>query len=117
MTEPRDTVVTPSSPASSGGVRALATAARAAARRVAKATAEERRCALDAMAAHVRARETEILAWVARGKSNPLIAEILGISSHTVDAHLRRIYLKLGVFDRISAAVRGIGIGLIRGQS
>ena len=62
-------------------------------------------------------RETEILAWVARGKSNPLIAEILGISSHTVDAHLRRIYLKLGVFDRISAAVRGIGIGLIRGQS
>jgi LuxR family transcriptional regulator/LuxR family quorum-sensing system transcriptional regulator CciR len=62
-------------------------------------------------------RETEILAWVARGKSNPLIAEILGISSHTVDAHLRRIYLKLGVFDRISAAVRGIGIGLIRAQS
>ena len=62
-------------------------------------------------------RETEVLAWVARGKSNPLIAEILGISSHTVDAHLRRIYLKLGVFDRISAAVRGIGIGLIRGQN
>ena len=62
-------------------------------------------------------RETEILAWVARGTSNPLIAEILGIASSTVDAHLRRIYLKLGVFDRIRAAVRGIGIGLIRGQS
>ena len=30
------------------------------------------------------------------------------ISSVGVDAHLRRIYLKLGVFDRISAAVRGI---------
>jgi LuxR family transcriptional regulator/LuxR family quorum-sensing system transcriptional regulator CciR len=62
-------------------------------------------------------RETEVLAWVARGKSNPLIAEILGISAHTVDAHLRRIYLKLGVFDRISAAVRGLGIGLIHGES
>jgi LuxR family transcriptional regulator/LuxR family quorum-sensing system transcriptional regulator CciR len=61
-------------------------------------------------------REAEILAWVAQGKSNPLIAEILGISSHTVDAHLRRIYLKLGVFDRISAAIRGVGIGLIRGR-
>jgi LuxR family transcriptional regulator, quorum-sensing system regulator CciR len=61
-------------------------------------------------------REAEILAWVAHGKSNPLIAEILGISSHTVDAHLRRIYLKLGVFDRISAAIRVIGIGLIRGR-
>ena len=36
-------------------------------------------------------RETEVLAWVAQGKSNGLIGEILGISSHTVDAHLRRI--------------------------
>ena len=58
-------------------------------------------------------RETEVLGWVARGKSNALIGDILGISGATVDAHLRRIYLKLGVFDRISAAVRGIGIGLI----
>lgn len=61
-------------------------------------------------------RESEVLALVARGKSNSLIGEILGISSHTVDAHLRRIYQKLGVFDRISAAVRGIGVGLIRAQ-
>ena len=62
-------------------------------------------------------RETEVLAWVARGKSNSLIGEILGISSHTVDAHLRRTFLKLGVFDRISAAVRGIGVGVIHGES
>lgn len=59
-------------------------------------------------------REAEVLTWVARGKSNASIGEILGISSHTVDAHLRRIYLKLGVFDRISAALRGLGFGLIR---
>ena len=58
-------------------------------------------------------RETEVLLWVARGKSNAAIGEILGISSHTVDAHLRRIFLKLGVFDRISAALRGLGFGLI----
>ena len=58
-------------------------------------------------------REAEILAWVARGKSNVTIAEILGISAHTVDAHLRRIYLKLGVYDRMSAALRGLGFGLI----
>ncbi|MCB1402817.1 MAG: helix-turn-helix transcriptional regulator, partial [Rhodobacteraceae bacterium] len=61
-------------------------------------------------------RETEVLAWVARGKSNSAIGEILGISAHTVDAHLRRIYLKLGVFDRISAALRGIGVGLIHSE-
>jgi LuxR family transcriptional regulator, quorum-sensing system regulator CciR len=58
-------------------------------------------------------REAEVLAWVARGKSNASIGDILGISAHTVDAHLRRIYLKLGVFDRISAALRGLGFGLI----
>ena len=58
-------------------------------------------------------REAEILAWVARGKSNVAIAEILGISAHTVDAHLRRVYLKLGVYDRMSAALRGLGFGLI----
>ncbi len=63
------------------------------------------------------ARETEILGWVARGKSNASIADILGISPHTVDAHLRRTYGKLGVFDRISAAIRGIGIGLIHADS
>ena len=61
-------------------------------------------------------REAEVLGWVARGKSNALIGDILGISAATVDAHLRRIYLKLGVFDRISAAVRGIGIGLIHSE-
>ena len=37
-------------------------------------------------------RESEVLALVARGKSNGTIGQILGISSHTVDAHLRRIY-------------------------
>jgi LuxR family transcriptional regulator, quorum-sensing system regulator CciR len=58
-------------------------------------------------------REAEVLAWVARGKSNASIGDILGISAHTVDAHLRRIYLKLGVVDRISAALRGLGFGLI----
>jgi DNA-binding CsgD family transcriptional regulator len=59
-------------------------------------------------------REAEVLRWVARGKSNAAIGDILGISAHTVDAHLRRIYLKLGVFDRISAALRALGFGLIK---
>jgi LuxR family transcriptional regulator, quorum-sensing system regulator CciR len=58
-------------------------------------------------------RELEVLRWVAKGKSNAIIGELLGISGNTVDAHLRRIYLKLGVFDRISAAIRGIGAGML----
>ena len=36
------------------------------------------------------AREAEVLRWVARGKSNAAIGDILGISAHTVDAHLGR---------------------------
>jgi DNA-binding CsgD family transcriptional regulator len=58
-------------------------------------------------------RELEILGWIARGKSNSVIAHILGLSQSTVDTYLRRIYEKLDVSDRTSAAVKGIGMGLI----
>lgn len=60
-------------------------------------------------------RESEVLEWIARGKSNASIAGILGISNHTVDTHVRRIFAKLGAADRVTAAIRGIGSGLIRG--
>ena len=59
------------------------------------------------------ARELEILDWVARGKSNSVIADILSLSGATVDTYLRRIYDNLDVSDRTSAAVRGVGMGLI----
>lgn len=60
-------------------------------------------------------RELEVLEWVARGKSNSVIADIVGISRHTVDAYMRRVFLKLGTTDRITAAIRGLGTGLIKG--
>jgi DNA-binding NarL/FixJ family response regulator len=49
-------------------------------------------------------REDEVLAWIARGKSNSEIASILGISAATVGKHLERIYPKLGVENRTAAA-------------
>ncbi|QUJ75460.1 LuxR family transcriptional regulator [Sulfitobacter albidus] len=58
-------------------------------------------------------REREVLEWIAQGKSNSVIAEILGISRHTVDTLLRRLYEKLGVNDRTTAAIRGVGSGLV----
>jgi DNA-binding CsgD family transcriptional regulator len=58
-------------------------------------------------------REIDVLTWVVRGKSNSVIAEVLGISEHTVDTLMRRIYRKLGVGDRTSAALRAVGSGLI----
>jgi len=59
-------------------------------------------------------REVEILRWVAQGKSNGVIAEILEISIGTVDTYLRRLFEKLEVADRTSAAVKGVSMGLIR---
>ena len=58
-------------------------------------------------------RERDVLEWIAQGKSNPVIAEILGISIHTVDTHIRRIFHKLGVNDRTTAAIKGLGAGLV----
>ncbi|MBV9632109.1 MAG: response regulator [Xanthobacteraceae bacterium] len=49
-------------------------------------------------------REAEVLLWVARGKSNRDIAEILTLSPRTVNKHLEQIYAKLGVENRTSAA-------------
>ncbi len=49
-------------------------------------------------------RESEILIWVAQGKTNPEIGMILGIIRRTVQKHLERIYIKLGVENRTAAA-------------
>jgi DNA-binding NarL/FixJ family response regulator len=49
-------------------------------------------------------RETDVLVWIARGKSNRDIGEILGLSPRTVNKHLEQIYAKLGVENRASAA-------------
>jgi DNA-binding NarL/FixJ family response regulator len=51
------------------------------------------------------AREAEVLLWIARGKSNRDIADILMLSPRTVNKHLEGIYTKLGVENRASAAV------------
>ncbi len=58
-------------------------------------------------------REREILHWIARGKSNSAIATILGISPHTIDTLTRRLFDKLGATDRTTAAIRGVGAGLV----
>ncbi|MEP6343970.1 MAG: helix-turn-helix transcriptional regulator [Maricaulaceae bacterium] len=57
-------------------------------------------------------RESEVLSWVAQGKSNIVIAEILGVSHHTIDNYLRRAYAKIGVNNRTLAAVKAISLGL-----
>jgi DNA-binding NarL/FixJ family response regulator len=48
-------------------------------------------------------REVEILALIARGLTNPEIAEQLFLSSHTVKTHINRIFAKTGSRDRVAA--------------
>ena len=50
-------------------------------------------------------REKEVLELIIQGKSNPQIANELILSSHTVKAHLESIYKKLGVHNKVQAAV------------
>lgn len=53
-------------------------------------------------------RESEVLLWISRGKSNREIGEILTISPRTVNKHLEQIFVKLGVENRASAAARAV---------
>lgn len=55
------------------------------------------------------AREAEVLLWIARGKSNKDISDILGISPRTVNKHLEQIFTKMGIENRASAAALAVG--------
>ena len=55
-------------------------------------------------------RQSEVLAWVARGKTNEEIATISGARPATVAKHLERIYQKLGVETRTAAAIEALGV-------
>jgi len=59
--------------------------------------------------ASLTAREREVLQWVAAGKTNAQIAEILSASPRTIGKHLENIYAKLGVETRTAAVNRGLG--------
>ena len=59
-------------------------------------------------------RETEVLEWIAKGKSLGAIADILAISRDTVKTYSRRIYAKLDVSDRVGATVAALKHGLVR---
>jgi DNA-binding NarL/FixJ family response regulator len=58
-------------------------------------------------------REVDVLRLVADGASNRAAAVALGLSEHTVRAHLRAILRKLVVQGRVQAVARGIELGLV----
>jgi DNA-binding response OmpR family regulator/DNA-binding CsgD family transcriptional regulator len=56
-------------------------------------------------------REAEVLYWVAQGKTNRDIGDILGASPATVKKHLEHVFEKLGVETRTAAA--GVATGRV----
>jgi DNA-binding NarL/FixJ family response regulator len=56
-------------------------------------------------------RESEVLALVAEGNSNKLIADRLSISERTVQHHLTLIMSKLNAYDRTHAVVSAVRLG------
>ncbi|MBX3100394.1 MAG: response regulator transcription factor [Salinibacterium sp.] len=58
-------------------------------------------------------RETEVLALVAQGSSNPTIAKTLFLSEATVKTHLLHVFEKLGVSDRTRAVTKAMELGLL----
>jgi DNA-binding CsgD family transcriptional regulator len=56
------------------------------------------------------ARERDVLSWVARGKTNAEIAELLWLAPSTVGKHLENVYAKLGVSTRTAAVAHFLGL-------
>lgn len=62
------------------------------------------------LALGLTARESEVLFWIARGKSNPDIATILGAGLRTIHKHVENIFRKLGCETRAAAAVTALEV-------
>ncbi|HEX5999550.1 MAG TPA: helix-turn-helix transcriptional regulator [Hyphomicrobiaceae bacterium] len=61
----------------------------------------------------VTARECEILGWVAAGKSDWAIGQILCISGKTVNFHVENAKRKLGVGTRVQAVLKAARCGIL----
>ena len=63
--------------------------------------------------AGLSARETEVLALIAKGFNFAEIARLLGVSPHTITAHVKKIYQKLAVHSRGEAVYEASRMGLV----
>jgi len=64
--------------------------------------------------AQLTARELDVLRGIAAGRSNREIARTLGLSEHTAKTHVAHILGKLGLRDRVQAAVLAYEAGVVR---
>lgn len=62
---------------------------------------------------HLSDREKSVLTLLVKGRSYKMIAEELGISYHTVDSHMRKIYEKLHVHSNAEAVSKAVSKRLV----
>jgi ATP/maltotriose-dependent transcriptional regulator MalT len=58
-------------------------------------------------------REREILKLIFDGKCSNEVAQAMAVSKRTVDFHLARAYVKLGVRNRFQAFKRAVELGIV----
>ena len=54
-----------------------------------------------ALLARLTERENQVMAFIVRGISNKVIASEMGVSQRTIEAHRRRIFLKMHVRNAV----------------
>ncbi|MBB4953850.1 DNA-binding CsgD family transcriptional regulator [Agrobacterium vitis] len=59
-------------------------------------------------------REIECLTWTSAGKTSIEIAEIMGLSEHTINHYLNRATKKLDTVNRTQAVAKSLRLGLIK---
>ncbi len=79
--------------------------------RAARLTDEERNARF--LAAHLTARELDVLTLLAEGASSEAIGTRLSISSNTVRTHVQSILTKLGLHSRLEAVAFAIRHGIV----
>ena len=61
----------------------------------------------------ITARQREVLALMAEGRTTAQIAEALGLSPFTVKNYIERIFERLGARDRVQAVSTALRAGLL----
>jgi len=78
-----------------------------------KRSADQTTPAGETLAEPLTERETEVLALLIEGLTNSEISDRLVISTNTVRTHIRNVYGKLGVRNRVEAASRSQELNLL----